>query len=73
MGDLLHFPAKPIPDEVPEKDCRNCVNARFGVLTHCVLVGEAILDEATTARSCEAFEPEDSVGGLLTLNEEMDR
>ena len=39
-----------------ERDCRNCVNARFGSLTYCTLVKENILDEKETARDCEAYE-----------------
>lgn len=55
--------AGPDPEDVgaslaaaDERDCRNCVNARFGQTTHCVVVGESILDEIETARMCEAFE-----------------
>lgn len=56
---IINFPTREQVDVGPDseaRDCRNCVNARFGPLTHCVLVGEDILDEVQTARSCEAYE-----------------
>lgn len=56
MGDLLQ--ARVVPDELA-RDCRNCVNARFGRLTHCVIFGEDIVDEARTAAECDVFELEE--------------
>jgi len=59
-AEIIQFPqrVRPAPEDAEAEDCRNCVNARFGRLTHCVLVGEDILDEARTASECEAFEKE---------------
>lgn len=56
---IIPFPTPSQVDGGPSadaRDCRNCVNARFGTLTHCTIVGEDILDEVQTARECEAWE-----------------
>lgn len=57
---IIPFPKRPpqIVTEDDAVDCRNCVHARFGVLTHCTLVGESIVDESQAASECDAFEKE---------------
>lgn len=61
-AQIIAFPskAKPEPSEDEQAiDCRNCIHARFGALTHCTLVGESIIDEIRTASECDAFEKEE--------------
>lgn len=59
-AQIIEFPRRVVADEPSEaRDCRNCVNARHGTLTHCTLVGEDILNEEAVARECEAYEPEE--------------
>lgn len=59
-AQIITFPSTPQPpSDLDAVDCRNCVNARFGALTHCILVGEDIIDEVRTASECDAFEREE--------------
>lgn len=57
-AEIIQFPSRGQagPTDLAARDCRNCVNARFGALTHCVLLGEDILSEESAAAECEAFE-----------------
>lgn len=59
-AEIIQFPSRPAQpvDDDDAIDCRNCIHARFGVLTHCTLVGESIVDEVRTASECEAFQKE---------------
>lgn len=57
-AEIIQFPRVAKPDDADARDCRNCVNARFGSLTFCTVVGESILNEESAARECEAYEQE---------------
>lgn len=59
-AQIIQFPQRVVADvDDQARDCRNCVNARFGALTHCTLLHEDILNEVETASECEMFEKEE--------------
>lgn len=60
-AQIIQFPDRrpKVTTDEQAVDCRNCIHARFGALTHCTIVGEDIIDEANVAPMCESYEPEE--------------